>query len=229
MKTKREHLGKNSQESGNILVYVLIAVALFAALGFTVSRQTQNSSTSELDKAKAEFFATQLISYASQTKSVIDQMMFTGTSIDELDFVTPEESGFNTSPHIHKVYHPEGGGLSPANLPALAMNQITTTPEPAGWYLGRFNNIEWTNTTGTDVMLTAHQISKQVCALINEKVTGSKTIPAISTEVTNYLIDTATDTELTATACASCEGYMSLCVSNAAATAFSFYTVLADR
>ena len=203
----------NNNQSGNVLVYVLIAIVLFAALGFTLSRQTQNSSSKEIDKAKADLLAMENLSYATQAKLVIDQMMFTGSNISGLVFTLPSEAGFATSPYIHKVFHPEGGGLTPM----------------AGWYLGRFNNIEWSKGAGDDVVLTAHQIEKSVCESINKNITGSTTIPALTGEIDDYLIDTATNNDLTSAVCAACDGYMSLCVSNSGITTYSFYSVLADH
>lgn len=214
--------------SGNALIYVLIAIALFAALGFTLSRQTHNAGTGEIDAAKADIYAAQFLTYATQAKSVIDQMMFTGSNIDDLDFTLPSEAGFNVAPHIHKVYHPEGGGLTPNTLPAQTINQVSTPPD-AGWYMGRFNNVEWTSSTGSDVILTAHQISKSVCEAIDEAITGSLTLPILKGNLEDFLVDSATDTDLTVTDCANCEGYMTLCIRNAADTAYSFYTILADR
>lgn len=231
MKTKREQKMTKAGEKGNALIYVLIAVALFAALGFTLMNQSRNEGTEELDDAKAELYATQLISYAAQAKSVLDQMYYSGTGVGEYVFLAPDDTGFNTAPHIHKVFHPAGGGLLKGSLPAAVVDQLSSTPA-AGWYMGRFNNVEWTDTTGTDIILTAYQISQAVCSKINENITGSASIPSITNNAKTYLIDGAefsgTNSDLDTTACASCEGYMSLCVKDAG-NIYSFYTVLADR
>jgi len=219
---------KYNNAQGNALIYVLIAIALFAGLSFTLSRQSRNSGTSEIDDAKAELYAMQLITHASQVKSIIEQMSFTGSNIDDLIFTKPSEAGFSNAPYIHKVYHPQGGGLTAATIPAQAIYQISSTP-PAGWYLDRFNNVEWTKTAGTDVMLTAYQISRAVCEKINKKIIGSISIPALSGDMSEFLLNTASNSDLTIASCAACEGYISLCVSNNTATAYSFYSVILDR
>ncbi len=224
MKTKSEHLS----EHGNALLYVLIAIALFGALSFTLSRQSRNSDNGTLSEAKAELYATQLIAYARQAQSVIDQMTITGSDIDDFDFVQPGETGFNTGVHIHKIYHPQGGGLSPANLPNGAVQQVSSTPV-AGWYLGRFNNVEWTDSTGDDVILTAYQISRPICEIINDRITGSSFIPTLTGNMSDFLLDHSTNNDLNVSDCAACEGYLSFCVQNSAQTAYSFYNVIADR
>lgn len=218
----------HSTENGNALVYVLIAIVLFAALSFTLSRNMGGSSTKEIDTARAELYAIELIAYSAQVKSVIDQMTFTGTRFNTLDFTQPSEADFNTAPHIHKIFHPQGGGLTPINLPDRTIKEISTNPK-AGWYLGLFNNVEWTKGTGTDIILTAHQISKAVCRAINDKITNSTTIPVIAGDLEDYLVDTGTNNTFTATSCADCEGYVALCVSNNTASTYSFYTIILDR
>lgn len=224
---------KRQKESGNALIYVLIAIALFAALTMTLGRQTDTSEASALSDEKAELLATQLINYAAQAKSVADQMIFTGTAsaVDDIDFTLPTDAAFNTPPHINKIYHPEGGGLNPASLPAQAVEQNSTDP-PAGWYLGRFNNVEWTKTTAEDIILTAHQINKKVCEKINEKVTGSTTIPVLGDGPKFYLIDdslhTGSNVNLDIGECSGCDPYFSICVTGDG-NHYSFYTIIADQ
>jgi len=223
-------------ERGNALVYVLIAIALFAALSMTLGRQTGTDEAGHLSDERAALHATDIINYAVQVKSAVDQMIFTGSEVDDLDFTLPTDAAFNTAPHIHKVYHPEGGGLTPARIPEGAIDQNITDP-PAGWYLGRFNNVEWTETTAMDVILVAYQIKADVCAKINEKVNGSATIPQMGDSIHETMIDdnnyTGTNTDLTTDdagdICPECDRVATLCVQNQAGTAYGYYTIIADQ
>jgi hypothetical protein len=114
------------------------------------------------------------------------------------------------------------------------LNQIDTTPV-AGWYVGRFSNVEWSRTTADDIILTAHQISQLACEKINNAVLGRDVaIPALASGVTlqNVLIDdsdhSGSNVNLNSTNCPGCDGYPSLCISNNAATKFSFYSILSE-
>ncbi len=225
-----------SPETGNALLYVLIAIVLFAALSMTLGRQAGTDEISTLPKERAALYTTQLESYAAQAKSAIDQMRFAGTPINSLDFTAPTDPAFETEPpkNIFKVFHPSGGGLTPATLPAESITQIGSTPVP-GWYIGRFNNVEWTATTGQDVILTAYQIQQTICENINLKLTGSTTVPTLTDTIQNTLIDdlfhAGTNTTLTTDGgdiCPSCENRASLCVKDAGG-AYAFYTILADQ
>ena len=232
METNHEQFINRRHERGNALVYVLIAIALFAALSFTMSRQSDTGEAGGLSDEKAELQAADMITYASQARSVIDQMTITGSSIDTLNFTTPNGAGFNTPPHIDKIYHPDGGGLSEPSLPPEAVAQITASPE-AGWYMGLFNNVEWTQTTATDVLLVAFQISKKVCEKINLKITGSSTIPAVGVPLRDVLVSQSLHTggnqEFNTADCPGCGKYHSLCVSDTGGTMWAFYNILAPR
>lgn len=214
-------------EKGNVLVYVLLAVILFGALGFTLSRQTQNSGISGLKTGKMEFYATQILDYSSQAKSVIDQMIITGSSLNNMDLTMPGETGFDTGEHIDQVFHPLGGGLEMKSLPESIT--LSSEPEDSGWYMSSSINVEWTNSDATDLILTAYQIKKPLCALLNKKITGSENIPILSGSMMNYFIDSKSNNSLDTDSCPDCEGYGTLCVSNSKETSYSFYSILAAR
>jgi len=147
-------------------------------------------------------------------------MLYSGSTIDQLDFCLPGETCFTMGSGIHRVFSPDGGGVIMPQLPAEAIQQVDTNPAP-GWYMGAFNNVEWTPLgpdgpvgcpdlpagscpTGCpaqcplpyqDVILVAHQISQPVCAKINELITGvtdSTAIPQVTGGLAKYLIS-ATD------------------------------------
>lgn len=245
MKTKKEHLIQTHTETplserGNALIYVLVAIVLFAALSFILARQTDSGEAGTLSDERAELYTTQITSYAAQAKSVIDQMLFTGAEIDDLDFIDPSNPNFNAGSQLdraNRVFHPEGGGLILGRLPEEAIGGTLTDPTP-GWYIGRFNNVEWTASAAEDVILVAYQIAQPVCEKLNEHANGSSAIPVLSGAITDVLIDdrffTGSNAEFTtdpsgSPVCAECDEVASLCVSNNAGTAFAFYTVIADQ
>lgn len=234
---------ETNRERGNALIYVLIAIALFAALSLTLGRQTDTGEASSLSDERAELYATQLISYAAQAKSSLDQMMFSGGEIATLDFTLPGAAGYDGGTALDKikrVYHPDGGGLVAEKLPEEAAAYSGSDPV-AGWYMGRFNNVEWTETAGvngTDVILVAYGINEKICEKINEKVKGSPAIPQMTATIRNVMIDddyhSGVNADLTTVTpgtpvCAACDNVSSLCVEDQAGDIFGFYTVLLDR
>lgn len=244
---KRKDARRN--ERGNALVYVLIAIALFAALSFTLMRNTDSGEAGALPAERAELYASQLISYAVQAKSVYDQMEFQGARIDQIDFVTPADTtNFNAGSNIRKIFHPEGGGLNVGTLTkdAASTSGITPASDPApGWYMGRFNNIEWTPSAGTDIILTAYGIDPVICGLINQKINGSTEIPTITAPLKEVFVQqqipfgtgtqnnysSGSNRDLTTTGatpiCAACDEKAALCVQQGGI--YAFYNIIAHR
>lgn len=228
-----QNQNKNHKDAGNALVYVLIAIALFASLTFFLGRQTDSNEAHNLTDERARLFASQLISYAATVRSAIEQMEFSGVQLGDLDYSTPGTVGFTGGvENYKKVYHPEGGGMIPKALPDNVISESTTDP-PANWYLGSFNNVEWTNSTAQDIMLSAFQISRAACEQLNDIIVGDTTIPVVPNPIEGFFVDAGlhsqANTDLEISDCAACEGHLSLCVSNAAETIFVYYNVTYSR
>ena len=167
METKKEHY---SGQRGNVLVYVLIAIVLFAALSFTLSRQTDTGEAGILSEEQAEIYANQIISYSAQAKSAIDQMLFSGMDVDELDFTDPSAAGFNTgtqSDRIKRVFHPEGGGLNKGRLSDDMTTSAISDPNP-GWDSIKETMIDDTLYTGSNVDLPTDPSGSPICANCHE-------------------------------------------------------------
>ena len=225
----------NNPQNGNAMVYVLIVIALFAALNFILARQSDTTESGVVSEDKVEIYAGNLITASSQLKQAIDMMTYSGSQIPDLDFTTPDdEPAFSTGSPADKVFHPEGGAVILPKIPDAAIHQVNSDPVPK-WYIGRFNNVEWTESTNDDVILTAHQLTQAVCAKINQRITGSSTIPALVGAATlpSRLIDASlhsgTNSDFDVVDCPACEGWPTLCISNSAGTIFSFYSIVAQE
>ncbi len=207
------------------MVYILIALALLAAITMMVADQSSDTSDKVDD---SELLTTRVIAYAGTAQNVLDRMLMTGTLAANLSYLRPADAGFNTAPHLNKIYHPNGGGL---NYNAATSDIFGTCTAPnAGWYIGAANNFEWTPTTTNDVILTAYCIKQSICANINKKISGSATIPTVSGDAADYFVpepDWSTHTNFTAALCASCSGIPSFCVADSAATpVYTAYFIL---
>ena len=221
-----------NQQSGNAMIYILIALALLGALTMVLARGGSEGG-SDLTADQAELMTTRMTATSGVAKNAVDQMMMSGTSVSSLNFVTPNVASYDTAPHYNKVFHPDGGGLS-LEKDAKLFTGTDTTPVP-GWYMGRFNNIEWTPTAANDVVLAAHDISQAVCANINKKITGDGAIPVLlgTGDPATYFVNTSfggpANANLTTAICAACEGHPALCVSNTGATQFTYYSIISGQ
>lgn len=213
-----------AHQKGNAMIYILIAVALFGALTLTLSRQNNNSDGQDLSDELIALYSTELLEYIASAQNVVDMMLSTGSTINDLDFILPNDAAFNTPPNIHKVFHPQGGGL---NYKADIKSDIATDAT-SQWAINQNINVEWTTSASDDVLFTAYFINREICANINEKITGDPTIPTTSNPHANYFLSTG-NTDLNTSECADCDGYPTLCVENDTGDNYSLYNIIAAR
>jgi hypothetical protein len=215
-------------QRGNALVYILIGVALFAALSYTFSRNASTGSTSLTDE-QTTLYAHQLINHAQQMEQVVQQMLMTGSAIDDIDFTKPGEAGYGTNAQ-HQVYHPSGGGMNlfnESNLNLFGPNSYTWD----GWTYNTQTNVEWTSTGVDDIIFTFLNISGPVCAKVNEILIGDDTVPVETLPPRNTFSEPeGGNSDLTATNCASCEGKYHFCAQdNQVAGVRAFYNIIASE
>lgn len=223
-----------SSQRGNVLIYVIIALALLG--GLTMLLAKQGGESDDISYETNELVVTKTVAFAAAAKNVVDQMMMSGTSFKTLSYLRPTMAGFDTAPNYNKVFHPEGGGLTlAAPDPNLFVPKGIDTPDP-GWYMGRFNNVEWTPSTERDIILTAYNINQAACQAINKKITGSASIPTITSQPKVVFVSVADrgvgplPADLTKTNCPDCEGQPSLCVSyTSGTTIYSYYNIISAQ
>lgn len=211
------------------MIYVLLAIALLGFLTVTMSRQANQSDGQDLDDEMAELYANELIEYVASAQQAIDMMIATGSEIDDLNFVNPTSTGFDTAPHIHKVFHPQGGGLN-YTQPSIPPFENVNSDNDHGWYFINSINIEWTPTTANDIILSAYEIEKSVCSEINKKITGSSTIPiytGVGANPQDHFV-LGTD-DFDSTHCAECDGYPTMCMLNTIETKCICYSIIAEQ
>ncbi len=224
-------------QSGNAMIYVLIVVALFGALTFVLSRQTDTDESNTLAPDRVAVLTGQIINYPFTVKQVLDMMESTGSDADELVFTLPTDAGFNDpvlANNVHKVYHQAGGGLNPTQIPPEAVGEGTGLPA-AGWYLGRFNNFEWSNDPAkNEVVLAAYNIRQEICAAINQKLLNDPTIPATSNP-RQYFVEGVhwgggTNATLEIADCPECEDHLQMCVSDGGSPAtYVYYSLMINQ
>lgn len=209
-------------QDGNIFLYLLIGIALFAGLTAVMTRSQNGGDEGVLAPAQIELAAQRLILTTNQAAQAYLQMKETGTDLTELDLTLPDDGTFNTPPHIHKLFHPEGGGLT-----YNAMNEDTfraSATTPVGWKFVKVN-ADWTATAGTDLIMSYIRLKQPICAEINRKITGSTSIPAVTIDFANTF--EAGSSPLLEADCADCKTYASICVNNAGV--YTFYNLIDVR
>jgi len=112
------------RQRGNVLFLILIAVALFAALSYAVTRSSRGGS-GNVSEDKLNLAASNILNYGASIKTAIMRIKITGGCADEqISFETPVHwyNYANPNAPLDKrchVFHPSGGNLNYQKLESL--------------------------------------------------------------------------------------------------------------
>lgn len=213
---------------GSALIYVLVAIVLFAGLSYVFVRQMgQTGVSSQLEAERADLKAGELLQYLASVRAVVEQMStFSQVTPDRVSFLTFGEVGYDEPPHSHKVHHPVGGGLS-VFVPADDLFEAGSAKR--GWKAQNKTNVSWSYTPQTDLIYSFVDVEEKVCSAINKRLYNTAEIPEFSGMVENvFIADVGTNTDFNSTDCVNCAGRASLCVKDGSGVNV-FYTVIQAR
>lgn len=169
-------------ESGSVLIFILIGVALFAALSFAVMGSLRTSSSGASGAANEERMSlalTELRNTVLQTRTAIQLMVANGYSPGGIDVSAsgPDGNYYSWTNNVCggddkcKLYHPDGGGLN-FFLFSKAYPQFSALPNvvasaqiPQGLFW------TWWAYRGTfkgDIIYRV-RITKEFCNFVNKK------------------------------------------------------------
>ncbi len=166
-----ENMSARCGERGNAMVYLLIAIALLAALSFAVAHGGR-SSVSALTDEKARLIASDVIAFADIVEKSVSQLRLRGTAVQNLrfaqgslpvaDYGTPGASAEN------EVFHSEGGGI----LYKPPTPEVTTTGTENVQFLNS-NEIKGVGTDCAadgcaDLIMVIPAVREQICRFIND-------------------------------------------------------------
>ena len=139
-----------SEERGNVLFLILIAVALFAALSYAVTASTRSSGSSSSNETTL-ISSAQVTQYPAGARTAAVRMIMSGVTIDVLEFNPPSTFGSlfvdTLGRRSRGVFHPDGGGATYTVPPA---EQTTTGNE--SWHFNadvQIQNVGITNPPAT--------------------------------------------------------------------------------
>lgn len=163
-----------NNERGSAIFYILIAVALLAALSYAVSESTRGN-VQQLTAERARIHAGEIIEYGNIMSNAVAQLRLRGVDDTDLCFDDPAwgASNYNhggCADNANRLYHPDGAGLTWTTPPANAMG---TSPAPDNlWHIYGNNEIDEVGTTCAaadcaDLILVVDELNQQTCIQIN--------------------------------------------------------------
>jgi len=165
-------------QSGNVLFYILIAVALLAALSYAVT-QGGRTGVRSVTRERANVYASEIIEYGNILSQSVSQIRLRGYQDTEISFENNIVSGYinaNCTDDECKIFHVNGGGLNFLRPPMNANDGVD-------WlfsvnrviYVG--THIGGVATSDLELVAVLQNIDKGVCEQINRKLHGTSVIP----------------------------------------------------
>ena len=105
---------KNARQSerGNVFLFILLGIVLFAALSFTMSRGFRSEGTSKVSQREAELAASEILDYTQKLQRAYDRLRRQGCSENDISFESSVKPAYAfTTTDNCKIFHPDGGNM----------------------------------------------------------------------------------------------------------------------
>jgi hypothetical protein len=151
-------------EQGSVFVIILMAVVLFGALAFTVTRTMRTQTTSTLSARQAEIVASDILTYAQRAQRAVDRVRQNSCSESDISFDNTTVSGYDHTvapPDDCEIFQSSGGGLQWRNPPESAN-------DGSQWFYSD-NHVMSGHGDGSksDLILILPNVDMAVCKAIN--------------------------------------------------------------
>ena len=160
-----------SRESGNVLFIILIAVALFAALGYAIT-QSQRGSGKDASSEKYSVRASRIIQYSTSVRAAVQRMNIGGVAPADLNFWY--DSGLPSA-----VFSKAGGNII-LDKPGFTTGEAFAGDSYSFLVISDNKALKNVGSSAPDIVMTAfmnfNNEGRSLCSAIN-KTLGMDTIP----------------------------------------------------
>lgn len=177
-------LTNNFNQKGNVLFLILIAVALFAALSYAVTRSTSGGGNANSEKLNLD--VSQVLQYGATIKTAILRMRLNGVADTQLSFVNSSGvenyTNANCTTTSCQIFHLDGGGVTWQEAPT----SIIDTAQAAMWqrvvfvgsdpYYG--HGTDGSNASNADLVMTM-SANESACIAYNKAVGFDAFVPDV--------------------------------------------------
>jgi len=181
----------HASERGNVLIFILLGIVLFAALSYTVARSFRADTTSKISAREADIAATEIIEFGQRMERAVSRLRRNGCSENQISFAENNGYSKNTNGVAYNytntnspsdfschVFHANGGNVNPA---FTVSTKAAIDPSLKGG--GAFHSQSYVITAtrvlghgqesgaaGTELLLWVGSLTDKVCDTINEKL-----------------------------------------------------------
>jgi hypothetical protein len=170
---------KNDQ-SGNVLILIFIAIALFGSLSWVMMRGNR-ANTGLMTGEQAKLRATEMVNYANQMRDGIKKIMIGGVPLENISLQMQnlmDDSGVpqpnylentNCTTQSCRLFSPQGGGVKEQQFYEDAVRDSWWGPtwiKPGGAQLVLID-VKDVGTNKPEIMLQIPQVKKEICDVVN--------------------------------------------------------------
>lgn len=164
-------MNNRSNESGNVLFIILIGVALFGALSYSVANMMRSGNASSITKEKARVSAAQIIDYGNVVRQATQNMLINGCDKTEISFTQESGDAYEHSPASPtkcKIFERRGGSVNPeAVSPGLNDGSFYIF---TGAHAAENIGSTCTNASCADLIMVLENLDKAICLAINKRL-----------------------------------------------------------
>lgn len=168
-------------QNGAVFYYILLAVALIAALSYVVSRDNRGS-VSALSDDQARIAANEIIEYGNTVAQAVQKLRLRGCGDTEISFENPiitspvgfnYENGINTSCHVFNL---NGGSINYSLVPPQYIKSINSANTYFGEYVFSGNagflgvGSDCANARCNELFMAIPYLDDSICLQINKSV-----------------------------------------------------------
>ncbi len=159
-------------QSGNVLFYILIAVALLAALSYTVA-QTNRGGAQSVSREKSAIIASEIIEYSQIVGNAVSQLRLRGVKDTEISFENDVVAGYenvNCLDDSCKVFALNGGGISYLSPKKEWLDDKYSAEPRYGelYFNGSAMGLSKGSDDKDDLIMFVPYLKKSICVAINK-------------------------------------------------------------
>lgn len=221
-------------QAGNAFLFVLLGVAMFAALSFMVARGMRSETATTMTDREVELAAADIMTYAQQLERAVSRLRRRSISESDISFHTGNWGHTDYQhgqPDENKVFHPSGGAIGWKEPPQGSNDgsnwHFTGSTCIGDIETGAAGCESDGDSSNEELIAVLPSLDQTVCQEINDKL-GISGIPANAG--TGYSTTEFVGTFADGTIPDNMDGYNSGCFNGGAGQAgFHFYHVLIGR
>lgn len=184
-------------ESGSVLIWIFVVIALFAALSYAVSRSNQSGGVQMVSDQQATVLASDILNFTTQIENAVSRLLMQGCSETEISIsnnvhnILTDQDGNPAANLTHlntnapddfrcHIFHPRGGGVTPRSTPKRAVTnnghditygKLNLNLHPENFVFAGIHRIEGVGTDSRpELILVLALLRPEVCVKINDMV-----------------------------------------------------------